>query len=447
MTEATVAQVSGKPNAKAWQWRLIITAGMGFFTDAYDLFIIGVVTAILAPIWHLSVIQVAILNAAALVAAAFGATIFGVVLDKLGRKKLYGLEVVILFLGAILGASSPSFVWLLIARFIVGFGIGGDYPSSALVASESSSGERRGLLVLLVFAMQALGLLVGPLLASFLMAVGVPHNILWRLLIGFGAIPAASVFYLRRRIQESAHFVRVKEKETFQVSRVIRDLALEENNRQHDLPLKTKPASLLDKKWLIYLICTASAWFLLDVAFYGNGISSVMIINAIHPNSNLLEHTLIAAMIFMIFAVPGYFFAALKVDKIGRKPLQIIGFLMIGLMYGAIAFVPSVTNDIILFTLIYGASYFFVNFGPNSTTFLIPSEIFPTAIRAKAHGISAAVGKVGAFVGAFLLPLILHSYGLHAAMGFTSIVALLGVVSTLPLPEMKQKDLSVTDEI
>src|SRR5690606_19974616 len=85
-------------------WRMVVTAGVGFFTDAYDLFVIGVVTTILLPIWHLTNVQIATLNASSLIAAALGAVLFGIMSDKFGRKKLYGFEVLILFIGALLSA-------------------------------------------------------------------------------------------------------------------------------------------------------------------------------------------------------------------------------------------------------------------------------------------------------------------------------------------------------
>src|SRR3989338_5438793 len=104
--------------------KMVLTAGIGFFTDAYDLFIISIVTSILGPIWHLSTLQTALLNGAALAAAAFGAGVFGFFSDRYGRKKLYGYEVLVLFCGAILSACASSFVFLCICRLIVGFGIG-----------------------------------------------------------------------------------------------------------------------------------------------------------------------------------------------------------------------------------------------------------------------------------------------------------------------------------
>src|SRR5579875_4174392 len=101
-------------------WKTVITAGMGFFTDAYDLFIIGTVTAILTPLWHLSPTQLALLNSTSLAAAAVGAVVFGRLMDRLGRKTMYGVEVILLTLGAVLSALAPSFGWLLVCRIMVG---------------------------------------------------------------------------------------------------------------------------------------------------------------------------------------------------------------------------------------------------------------------------------------------------------------------------------------
>src|SRR3990167_1291537 len=424
--------------------KMVLTAGIGFFTDAYDLFIIGIVTSILGPIWHMSTLHIALLNGAALASAAFGAVFFGFFSDRYGRKKLYGFEVLILFCGAIMSACATSFAFLFVSRLIVGFGIGGDYPSSAVVISENSTRKNRGFLVLLVFAMQAVGLIVGPFLASLLLASHLSHEVIWRILLGLGAIPAASVFYLRRNIQESEHYLRSKEKLPVEVSRVVRDLAApKEGVSAYDA--QASKHSLFSKKWLLCLFGTTGAWFLLDVAFYGNGVSSVMIINAIHPNATLLAHTMISAILFLVFAVPGYALAAKYVDKIGRKPLQYMGFFMMALMYALIAFIPDLMHKVSLFIALFGISFFFVNFGPNTTTFLIPSEIYPTSIRARAHGISAAVGKLGACLGAFCLPFLLKDFNVSVTMTVMAGVAALGIFTTMLLPEMKNKCLSETE--
>lgn len=443
-TQQTLAEADEQPFGKA-QWRMIITAGTGFFTDAYDLFIIGVVTTILMPLWHLSTMDLAVLNAASLAAAGFGALCFGYLSDKLGRKRMYGFEVMVLFIGAILSSIAPSFIWLLLARIVVGFGIGGDYPSSAAIASESAGRKHRGFLVLLVFAMQAVGLIVGPLVASLMLALHVSPALTWRLLLFFGAIPAASVFYLRRTISEAPRYLVAKKKNyPIEVSRVVSELAgltEAENNIQF------RDQSLWTWQWIKCLIGTAGAWFLLDVAFYGNGVSTVLILNHLYPDASLLRHTLAAAVLFLFFAVPGYFLAAWLVDRMGRKPLQIIGFLMMAITYLILGWAKVATTDLSLFIGIFGLSFFFVNFGPNTTTFLIPSEIYPTTIRARAHGISAATGKLGAFVGVFMVPFLVRYQGVPFTLLLMSLVSLVGIFTTFLVPEMKNKSLNEAEVI
>ncbi len=428
---------------KRFHWRMVVTAGMGFFTDAYDLFVIGVVTALLMPLWHLSTSQIALLNGVSLASAALGAVVFGWFADKFGRKKMYGIEVLILFIGALLSAISFSFVWLLMSRILVGIGIGGDYPTSAVVASEYANRKNRGFLVLLVFAMQALGLIVGPLFASLLMLLHIPHGLVWRLLLGFGAIPAASVFYLRRQLSETPRFL-LNKKSPIEASRIVSELAGHKDSATKKAVVQQK---LFSSKWLKCLIGTAGAWFLLDIAFYGNGVSSMLIMKSIIPHASILKHTLLSALVFICFAVPGYIFAAKYVDKIGRKPLQMMGFGIMTLCYLTIAWVPNIQSILPLFIGMFGLSFFFVNFGPNSTTFLIPSEIYPTNIRARGHGLSAAIGKVGAFIGAFFLPLILKTMGLSFTMEIVATASLLGVFITVLVPEKKGVSLESSEII
>ncbi len=290
--------------------------------------------------------------------------------------------------------------------------------------------------------MAKLGLIVGPALASLLIASHMPHNEVWRILLGIGAIPAACVFYLRRTIKESPHYKK-NNAAPVEVSRIVSEL-VGYQEPQDNLP--KHPKSLFSRKWLTYLFATAGAWFALDVVFYGNGVSSVLIINSLQPSASLLAHTLISALIFLVFAVPGYFLAAKFIDRIGRVKLQTFGFYIIALCYASIAFIPSVTTILPLFILIFGVSFFFVNFGPNSTTFLIPAEIFPSRMRAKAHGISAAIGKLGAFIGAFFLPIMLHAKGLNYTLGILAFVAVGGSMISFILPEMKRVSLDQTEQ-
>lgn len=427
-------------------WTTVITAGMGFFTDAYDLFIIGTVTAILTPIWHLSTARLSLLNSISLLASVFGAILFGKLMDVFGRKAMYGIEVGLLVIGAIASAFSTSFVELFIFRIIVGIGVGGDYATSAVITSEYANKKDRGRLIGTVFAMQGFGLLAGPLFASILLATGVGHDLSWRLMLAFGAVPAASVVYLRRKIKETPRFtldVKGDVDSTLEAIKWTTGKAVENGAGMMSNAANSAKAKLSNPFFMKRLIGTAGSWLLMDVAFYGNGISSQVILKALFgAKASLLHNTVVAALIFLIFAVPGYWVAVYFLDKIGRKRIQWQGFLIMSIGYGLIMVVPGIVKIPVLFLIIYGITYFFIEFGPNETTFVYPSEIFPTSIRGIADGISAAGGKVGAFIAALLMPTIVKDFGLPDAMGILAVVSIVGVALTLwALPEPMGKTL------
>ena len=187
--------------------RTVIISGVGFFTDAYDLFVIGTAATLVALQWHLSTLQTSWVTGAAILGAFVGAFTFGRIADIIGRKKVYVTVAIIMIMGAVASAFAPDFIFLVIARLVLGLGIGGDYPVSAVFMSEYSNRQDRGRLVGLVFSMQALGLIVGPLVALLLLSSGIGDGLTWRLLLGFGAIPAAAVVYLRSKMPESPRYL------------------------------------------------------------------------------------------------------------------------------------------------------------------------------------------------------------------------------------------------
>src|ERR1700729_3818404 len=105
--------------AKA-QLKIMFISGVGFFTDAYDLFVIGIVVSLLKPEWNLSTSQVSWVNSSTLLASAVGAGVFGRVADILGRKRIDGYEVLILAIGALASAFAPNYVFLLVCRIVLG---------------------------------------------------------------------------------------------------------------------------------------------------------------------------------------------------------------------------------------------------------------------------------------------------------------------------------------
>jgi MFS transporter, PHS family, inorganic phosphate transporter len=418
--------------------RAVVASGVGFFTDAYDLFVIGIASALITKDWTLSSGKLALLNSTMLAAACLGAFVFGRFADLIGRKRVYWLVAAIMVVGALGSALSPSY-WVLIAfRFVLGFGVGGDYPVSAVMVSEYANRKDRGKLVGLVFGTQALGLIVGPLIALSLLGAGASNDVAWRVMLALGAVPAAAVIYLRCRMPESPRYqVQVQQKAEQAANRIsdVTSGQVSGNGSAGPPPEMGLRAFLTNRRWLIMLAGTAGTWFLLDYAYYGNTISTPQILSLISPNASTMTKIAIQLGIFVVAAVPGYVLAIARLDKIGHRRLQLTGFAMMAACFAFIALVPGMTTVVVPFLLVYGVSYFFTEFGPNMTTFVMPSEVYPVSMRATGHGISAGVGKLGAFIGVFLFPLLQTSLGLRGTLLLTAGVAVLGLALTMVLPE------------
>jgi PHS family inorganic phosphate transporter-like MFS transporter len=418
--------------------RAVVASGVGFFTDAYDLFVIGIASALITKDWGLSSGRLALLNSTMLAAAFLGALVFGRYADRVGRKRVYWLVAAIMIAGALGSALSQSF-WMLIAfRFILGVGVGGDYPVSAVMVSEYANRKDRGKLVGMVFGTQALGLIVGPLIALALLGSGAGNDTAWRILLGLGALPAAAVVYLRSRMPESPRYQADVQNRLDQAASSAPTIALGVSDSRpgggmaHEEGLR---AFLTNRRWLVMLAGTAGCWFLLDYAYYGNTISTPQILSLISPHATTMTKITLQLAIFVIAAVPGYVLAIARLDRIGHRKLQLIGFAMMALCFLIIAAVPGMTTMVAPFLLVYGISYFFTEFGPNMTTFVLPSELYPVTMRATGHGISAGIGKLGAFIGVFLFPLLQTSLGLRGTLLLTGSVSVLGLALTLVLPE------------
>ncbi|XAR61103.1 Phosphate-transporting ATPase [Bertholletia excelsa] len=504
-------QVLNALDAAKTQWyhfTAIIIAGMGFFTDAYDLFCISLVTKLLGRIYYhvdgspkpgsLPPNVSAAVNGVALCGTLAGQLFFGWLGDKLGRKKVYGITLMLMCLCSI--ASGLSFghtpksvmATLCFFRFWLGFGIGGDYPLSATIMSEYANKKTRGAFIAAVFAMQGFGILAGGIFAIIISAafqarfsapayeadpIGstVPQaDFVWRIILMVGALPALLTYYWRLKMPETARYTALVAKNVKQAaSDMSKVLQVEIEAEQRKEEISQKPNSdfgLFSKQFFrrhgLHLLGTTSTWFLLDIAYYSQNLFQKDIFTAIGwipaaKTMNAIEELYRIAraqtLIALCSTVPGYWFTVALIDKIGRFGIQILGFLMMTIFMFALA-IPydhwTHPDHRIGFVVMYSLTFFFANFGPNATTFVVPAEIFPARFRSTCHGISAAAGKMGAIVGAFGFLYLAQNQdkakadaGYPAGIGVKNSLIVLGVVNfvgllcTFLVPESKGKSL------
>ncbi|MCL4451447.1 MAG: MFS transporter [Candidatus Thermoplasmatota archaeon] len=444
--------------------KAIFVAGMGFFSDAYDLFVISTALPIItsAAVFGSQITSTFVsgmIGAAALFGAFLGAMVFGRIADKKGRKFTYGVEMSILVVFAIISAFSVNVTMLIISRFILGIGIGGDYPISATIMSEYSNVKSRGKLVLSVFAMQGFGLLAGAVVGLVATAY-LPLTESWRFMLAFGAIPAASVIYLRRKILETPRYS-IEKGNTGLAKEAVEQAT--SHGRTQVVPSTPKAPNVssrlnraLANKYWLFLIGTAGSWFIFDMAFYGTSVNSGAVLGLIGFGTvkgnvalsvfHIAEGNTILAL---AFEVPGYWIAVGLIDKAGRKLLQWAGFSGMAIIYFIFALrFTTIESDLALFVAMYGISFLVGNIGPNSTTFLLPTELFPTNIRTTSHGISAGAGKLGAGIFSFLVLTIISDYGFPVLFDLLAFLAFAGVLLTiLAIKETKNMSLEQTSSL
>jgi PHS family inorganic phosphate transporter-like MFS transporter len=434
------------------------TAGMGFFTDAYDLFIIGAIIDIFKayklPGFQLNSFYEGILGSSAIITAVLGQLAFGILGDKVGRKKVYGVEASLLAAGAFLSAFSPNLLWLIIFRMIMGVGIGGDYPMSAIIMSEYANVKDRGKLIALVFANQGIGSVVAVAVGA-ISAFTLPPDIAWRVMAGIGAIPAATVIYLRRTVPETPRYAALVKGDLKEAEKSASFLGAKLNLSKIEVR-KMSYSEFLSKYWKL-LIGTGGSWFLVDMALYGTGIYSGPIVSTILGKPSSVGQEIVFAGIPFMIGFFGYFTAVALMDKLGRKVIQAQGFIMMAIIYVVVSSVMIVTNNKVTGFLIsssealalYAMSFFFIDFGPNTTTFVIPAEVYPTSYRTTGHGISAAAGKTGAAISTYLFPALLATIGLKELLVMLSLLSILGAALTIVfIKEPKMKSLEeITEEL
>jgi MFS family permease len=420
----------------------LVTTGMGVFTDGYDLSSIGVVLPLVLAsfgIDHISGLQSGMLTGSALVGAAIGALIFGA-LAQHGRKRFYGMDVLLMAIAAGAQVFAPD-LWSLIAiRFVLGIGIGADYVLSPTIMAEHANRRDRGKKLVFGFGVfWCLGAFVAALVLLAVQALGVAPSAQWRIVLAAGAIPALSVLYLRRRMPETARYLARLAGDGQAAGQVISGI----------IGRAIEAAPIVDRRaWkevmshhLRDVFGAALLWLVYDIVVY----SSILFGPSVIAKGIGVSPVVFQLVSYGVFVIPGTLLGVSLIDGLGRKPLAALGFALAGTSLVLFALLQHSAASVPLMGLaLFGLYNFTISLGPGavSGSGLLGVELSPTRIRSIAQSVTVVGGRIGASIAAFLFPALLGLTGVIGLIYILAIVSLVGAVLTLiVVPEPKGRSL------
>jgi putative MFS transporter len=425
-------------------------SAMGYFLDGYDLSVISVFTLVLVTykIFQYNALTESFVTGSALLGAFVGAVLFGHFADSIGRRYLYILDLIFFAVFAILSAVSTNMYEMIIFRFFVGWGVGADYALSPVYTTEMYPNKKRGAGYGWVWTFWSIGAGAAFLIGYIFYLINPITG--WRWTLAIGAIPAIVTVLLRTRMPESVRWdimepgkTKLSEKN---MNTIAKKIGITKSDIKAIIAEREKEENIAAGSFTAlfkgeYGKRTAIIWFqwiLYDLASYGIGLYSPIILTSLGVKGG-------SALLFsLVFNMPvgflGAFGAVFLNDRLGRRPLQIIGFagmaIAMALFFvasGAVAGVGIIIG-IAAFVIDYGIG----NLGPGNTMGLYAIELLPTKLRSSSMGGATGVTRIAAFLSAFMFPLISEAIGKSSF--FFVLLALMGLAFVFTIfftPETK----------
>lgn len=379
--------------------RMLGITGAAWMFDALDVGMLSFVIAALKKdqAFLITDVQAGWIGSTQSTGMAIGALLFGAMADKVGRKNILIITLLLFSVGSGLSAFVGTISLFFILRFFIGMGLGGELPVASTLVSESVPPERRGRIVVLLESFWAVGWILSAIISYFIIpAFG------WRIAVILSALPAFYALYLRFSLPDSPKYESVSQ--------------AEKKSMFHNM--KSVWAKEYSKQTLILWVL----WFCVVFSYYGMflWLPSVMILKGFS-----LIKSFQYVLIMTLAQLPGYFTAAWFVEKVGRKFVLIT--YLIGTALSAYFFG---TTDALPLLITAGILLSFFNLGAWGALYAYTPEQYPTVIRGTGAGMAAAVGRVGGILGPLLVGyLVASGTSIGSIFGIFTIAILIGVVA------------------
>ncbi len=413
-------------------WLLSTIASMGVFLDGYDLSVISFSVILIAQTFKFTErsnpLIYGLVLSSALIGMALGGFSFGYFSDKVGRKAVFAIDLVFFIVFAGLSSLATSVYWLIVARLLMGVGIGADYPISSSLISELSPAKKRGMLLMFGIMFYWLGTMLAGIVNYFSLSLGA--SLSWRVALAAGALIAVPVVIARGYMPESARWLYAKHKNK-EAEKVEKKLSIRVG-KQSDYETRE-----LFGKYARQFAFVAIAWFSFDIGSYGLGFYTSTLYKA-YGISNLHAIALFTVLTapFPIFS---YVLLMRMLDKKGRKTPSIMGFAVMAVVLLLVG--PLIKLNAYLLLPLFIIFAFFEQWPGGILSFAYSVELFPTSIRGFSQGLATSISRIGALLGVLLFPVIAVLGLFYATCFFAAFVILALMVTALLAPETKSKTL------
>ena len=418
--------------------RIMLWGSGGPFLDGYVLVIIGVALEQLTPVLHLDAEWIGLLGAATLAGLFIGTTLFGYISDKVGRRKMFLIDIVAIGVISVATMFVTSPFELLIMRLVIGIVIGADYPIATSMVTEFSNTHQRAFSMGFIAAMWYVGATCANLVGYCLyeMEGG------WRWMLGSAFIPCLIILIGRFDLPESPRWLlrkgRVEECDQMMIKLFGERVVFEE-----EPPKETRFSQLFTRRHFPFVLFIAAIWTCQVIpmfAIYTFGPQIVGLLGLEQGRSATLGNMIIS-LFFMLGCIPAMFW----LDSIGRRPLLIGSFAMMTLALAALGFFPGLGIGLVVMMF---AIYAFFSGGPGILQWLYPNELFPTDIRASAVGVIMSLSRIGTIVSVWGLPIFIANHGISNVMLIGAAISLVGLlISMVFAPETRGLNLMQTGSL
>ena len=379
-----------------------ILSSFGMFLDGYQLTVIAFAVILIQNYIPLSSLEYGLIIASVIIGAIIGTIMVGYISDLFGRRRIYLSTLIFFIIFDLISVFSVNFIMLFISRVFLGIVLGAEYPVANSYIAEVTPDEKRGFYLAMATVFFSIGSISSAIVAIYMFPLG---NLGWRLMLGLAVIPAIIVEFMRFSLPESKMWEQKKE--------------------------KTKFFQMFSKKYYKNIVIAALIWFLYDIVAYGLSLTLPTILKLGHFVTNV--DNAIVTTFFLIIGIISGIFVMMKVDKYGRKGIQITGFIFMAALFLVLphfyylAGIITIVSFLELFNAFDGA-----------TVGIIPAEVTVTEFRGTSYGFSSMMGKIGAVIGVIAMSLLIHGKNYFNAYYFLAAIMVVAILLTLLLPETKK---------